>query len=124
MENLRGFCHYPHRGVDAGRNSYYRVKEYVQLPSPPFKCNVLRERLSMEYGQSKYALRSTKEKGVVASECEEAFFALIHLRLYTSTQNKPKNLPLKDNWCLFVSKLTSGFYELLFYGVRLWCRPP
>ncbi len=43
-------CHYPHRG-DRYRTSWlqdYRVKEY-RLPSPPsFKCNVLRESLSVD----------------------------------------------------------------------------
>ncbi len=52
VEVPRGFCHYPPRGVDAGHHSCnlqdYRVQEY-RLPSPPsFKCNVLRESLSVD----------------------------------------------------------------------------
>ncbi len=41
----------------------------VQTPlSPSFKCNVLRESLSVDR-QSKYSLRNTKEKGVVCNLC-------------------------------------------------------
>ncbi len=43
----------------------YRVQEF-RLSSPPsFKCNVLRESLSVD--QSKYSLRNTKERGVVGN---------------------------------------------------------
>ncbi len=54
MENISrglpgGFCHYPHRGVDA-RQHGCKTAEYgtkVQTPSSPcIKCNVLRESLS------------------------------------------------------------------------------
>jgi hypothetical protein len=48
--NLRGFCHYPHRGVDAGRHSC-KTTEYKSTESllpPSFKSNVLRESLSVD----------------------------------------------------------------------------
>ncbi len=45
--HLREFCHFPHRGVAAGCHSC-RLQEY-RLPSlPSFKCNVLREILSVD----------------------------------------------------------------------------
>ena len=47
----------------------YRVQEY-KLPSPPlFKCNVLRENLSVNSQNIKYSLRNIKEKGVVGNLC-------------------------------------------------------
>jgi hypothetical protein len=56
-EVLRGFCHYPHRGVDAGRHSC-KTTEYKSTDSPlPPLLNVM------------YSLRNTKEKGVVGNLC-------------------------------------------------------
>ena len=44
----------------------------VQLPSPPsFKCNVLRESLSVD--SQIYSLRNIKEKGVVGNLCISQF---------------------------------------------------
>jgi hypothetical protein len=58
-------------GVDAGCHvtvARLQSARVHRLPSPPsFKCNVLRESLSVECGQSKYSLHNTKEKGVVGN---------------------------------------------------------
>jgi hypothetical protein len=46
-ESTLGIWHYPHRGVHAGQD--YRVQEYRLFSLPPsFKCNVLRESLSVD----------------------------------------------------------------------------
>ncbi len=50
MENISRFCYYPHRVVDVGRHSC-KTTEYKSTDSispPSFKCNVLRESLSVD----------------------------------------------------------------------------
>ncbi len=65
--HFRGFCHYPHRGVDAGRPGCKSTEctDY-RLPSPPsFKCNVLRENLSVDSQN----IPCAPLKGVVGNLC-------------------------------------------------------
>jgi hypothetical protein len=61
---LRGFCHNPHRGVDAGRHSC-KTPEYKSSDSPlHLLLNVMYcVRVSLRI--VKYSLSNTKKKGVV-----------------------------------------------------------
>jgi hypothetical protein len=64
--HLRRFCRYLHRGINAGR---HRVQEY-RLPSlPSFKCNVLRESLSVDTDSRNIPCATLKRQGVVGNLC-------------------------------------------------------
>jgi hypothetical protein len=65
---LRGFCHYPHRGVDTGRRNCETTeyKSTDSLSPPSFKCNVLRESLSVDSQNIPCATLKRRESWVIS----------------------------------------------------------
>jgi hypothetical protein len=63
---LRGFCHYPHRGVDAGRHSCKNT-EHKSTESPILPLLNVMYCVRVSLWQSKYSLGRTKERGVVGN---------------------------------------------------------
>ncbi len=75
---LQGFCHYPHKGVDAEQHGC-TTKDYKSTDSPltPLVNHVMYcVRVSLR--TVKYSLRNTKEKGAVGN----LYISLVFPRLY------------------------------------------